>query len=145
MKKILILLLFVVTTSVYVNANDADLFNYDRASIDRNLSELTTIENYLSENPDATFTDLMNMGLLTANGKDFSMDLLSYMGEPPLGVPSFLWGCAFGWVGLLVVYIATDQDKVESKKALWGCAASTVTWVVVYVIYVAAVVNATGL
>ena len=45
-------------------------------------------------------------------------------------IASFLWGCAFGWVGLLIVYLVTDNDKEQTKKALWGCLANGVAIVV---------------
>lgn len=47
---------------------------------------------------------------------------------PPLGIPSFLWGCLLSWVGLLIVYFLTDRDKDESRKALWGCLISTLLY-----------------
>ncbi len=146
MKKTLILLFLVIMgTSSFVNASDADLFNYDRESVDMAMLELSLIESYITENPGANYADVMSLGLLSINGKDFSNELLGYLGEPPLGIPSFLWGCVGGWVGLVVVYVATDNDQAEVKKALWGCVASTATVGVVYVIYAAAVLSATSL
>jgi cytochrome c biogenesis protein CcdA len=53
--------------------------------------------------------------------------------EPPLGIPSFLWGCILGVVGILLVYILTDGDKAETKKALWGMLVWIGVWVVLYV------------
>ena len=55
--------------------------------------------------------------------------------NPVLGIPSFLWGCGLGVVGILVVYIVSDEDKVETKKALWGCLAWTAVVVVADVIW----------
>jgi len=136
MKKTLILLFLVIMGATsFVNANDADLFNYDRESLDMVMSDLSVIESYITENPGANYSDVMSLGLLNVNGTDFSNELLGYLGEPPLGIPSFLWGCVGGWVGLVVVYVATDNDKPEVKKALWGCVASSATIAVVYVLY----------
>lgn len=55
--------------------------------------------------------------------------------NPVLGIPSFLWGCGLGVVGLLVVYIVSDEDKVETKKAMWGCITSTAVVTVINVIW----------
>lgn len=38
---------------------------------------------------------------------------------PILG--AFWWGCCLGVVGLLIVYIVTDNDKDQMKSALIGC------------------------
>lgn len=55
-------------------------------------------------------------------------------GEPPLGIPSFLWGCCLGVSGLIVVYIVTDNDREEVKKALNGCLVSGVVVIALYAI-----------
>jgi hypothetical protein len=43
---------------------------------------------------------------------------------PPMGIPSFLWGCAFGLTGMIIVYLLTDRNKMEVKKAFDGCVVS---------------------
>ncbi|SOE20900.1 hypothetical protein SAMN06298216_1377 [Spirosomataceae bacterium TFI 002] len=43
---------------------------------------------------------------------------------PVLG--AFWWGCCLGIVGLLIVYIVTDNDKDQMKQALIGCVIVTV-------------------
>jgi Na+/proline symporter len=51
--------------------------------------------------------------------------------EPPLGIPSFWWGCIIGVWGIAVVYFVTE-DKEETKQALKGCIIGTLVWVVLY-------------
>jgi cytochrome c biogenesis protein CcdA len=58
---------------------------------------------------------------------------MSQENEPPLGIPSFLWGCILGIVGVLIVYIITDGDKAETKKSLWGFLVAVGVYVVLYV------------
>lgn len=64
---------------------------------------------------------------------------------PPLGIPSFLWGCILSWVGILLVYLLTEENKDETKKAVWGCVAGTAAYVLFYVlIYGAAFATSTA-
>jgi hypothetical protein len=53
---------------------------------------------------------------------------------PPLGIPSFLWGCLLSWVGILLVYLLTEENRDETKKAVWGCVAGSAAYVLFYVI-----------
>lgn len=54
--------------------------------------------------------------------------------NPPMGIPSFLWGCAFGLTGMIIVYLLTDRNKMEVKKAFDGCVVSYVVGGFVYLI-----------
>jgi zinc transporter ZupT len=58
--------------------------------------------------------------------------------ELALGIPSFLWGCVFGIVGVLVVYLMTDENKDQTKKAFFGCIAGSLIGTVLYVVVFAA-------
>ncbi len=142
MKRILFIFCMILGTSYFAKANDADLFNYDKGSVDLIMSNLTVADNYLNNHPDVSMSELLGIGNLAVNGINYSMGFLAFNAEPPLGIPSFLWGCAFGWVGLLVVYLATDKDKEQTHKALVGCAVGTGIEIVLYVVYVAIIVKA---
>ena len=132
MKRLFIISCLVLAGFLQVQASDADLFSYDKTAVTTALADLSAIENYVAQHPAITIADLTKTGNMVVNGIDISASPFSMFGEPPLGIPSFLWGCVFGVVGLLIVYIATDQDKDESKKALWGCVTGTVVGVVFY-------------
>jgi riboflavin transporter FmnP len=54
--------------------------------------------------------------------------------EKVFGIPSFLWGCVFSWVGVLVVYLV-GQDKAETKSAIIGCVVGAVAYTAFYAIY----------
>lgn len=54
--------------------------------------------------------------------------------EPPLGIPSILWGCTLGIVGLFFVFQYTDS-KYETSRALVGCYIQGSAIVIVYMIY----------
>jgi hypothetical protein len=121
---------------------DESVFNLDEGQLSSDFAELNALESYLETNPDATYADLaLTKSDLVSNLDNTSapMGMSGDGSEAPLGIPSFLWGCILGVIGILLVYIVSDGDKAETKKALWGCAAWTILWVVYYVVVVAAV------
>jgi hypothetical protein len=61
-------------------------------------------------------------------------------GDPPLGIPSFVWGLCFSVTGIaLVHFIAEDRD--ETMKALWGCLVGGAVYTIFYIIYVALIIS----
>lgn len=141
MKKTLLLfaVLFCLASSSF--ASSRDLFSINEEMIYSELSELVALENYVTEN-NATLSGLVatNSALVanvvTSNG----ITGMANLGEPPLGIPSFVWGFCLGIPGLAIVYfVAEDSD--ETKKALWGCVAANALYVVVYVVYVVWIVT----
>ncbi|NJK95017.1 MAG: hypothetical protein HC830_14850 [Bacteroidetes bacterium] len=131
MKKILLFVCVSVFALGSVLANDSELFSYDKAKVQKAVSDMSQVEQMINQNPDVSVDDLMAQGKLNASFDATAASPFSVMGEPPLGIPSFLWGCILGWVGLLIVYLITE-DKEETKKALWGCVAASVAWIVFY-------------
>jgi hypothetical protein len=112
--------------------NDAEVYTA--------FEEVTALDQYLTVNEGKTFADISreNSSILNGVSAVTSLPLTSPAnGELALGIPSFLWGCALGWVGMLIVYLITE-DKVQTKKALYGCILGTVIEVVLYVVVFAA-------
>lgn len=117
---------------------DESVFSFDEDLVNAALSELNTLDAYVVDNVDVTY------GLLAETGSELIANIeanSSPMGMPqegddgpPLGIPSFLWGCVFGVLGLLVVYLMTHENKAETKKALWGCVTGSVVTVILYMV-----------
>lgn len=115
-------------------AGSGDLFNYDKEAVAAEMADLTELESYVENNPTTTMSVLVQndnqllngLNLTSPNAMGMSFD------DAPLGIPSFLWGCVFGVVGVVVVYIVTDEDKDETKKSFYGCIASTLVYVILY-------------
>jgi hypothetical protein len=112
------------------------VFELDEAALSATMNQLDELENYLIQNEGATYSDLaLANSELILNLSDTSAPMgMDQSGEAPLGIPAFFWGCVLGWVGLLVVYIVTDNDKPQVKKAFTGCLVSTAVSVAVYVV-----------
>jgi hypothetical protein len=137
MKKFLLTLVTGMFISSLAFAASADLFTYDANQVDQEMAQLQTLEDFVAVNPGVTLSGLQqeensllaDLNLLTyANG-----GIAAFSGEPALGIPSFLWGCILGPVGILIVYLVSE-DGDETKKALFGCLAWGGAWTIFYVV-----------
>lgn len=129
MKKILSLLIAMIVMSGMTFANDdASVFSVDKQSIEQELAPLNDLENYVNENAGVTYDEIDNPEVLD---KDVVMGDVDLNYGPPLGIPSFLWGLILSWVGILIVYLITE-DGDETKKALWGCLAGAALYILFY-------------
>lgn len=95
------------------------------------LSEILTTENISAE--EISDNDLLKNVNLAASTLPLAADEEG-TAESPLGIPPFLWGCILSWVGVLLVYLLTEENKDLTKKALWGCVAGGAAYVLFYVI-----------
>jgi hypothetical protein len=134
MKKTLLtsVIAFVIAvTSVF--AGNADLFSYDKNQLNNEFADLDMLENYVKINEGITLTSLINENHPLIAGISFSnpFNLSMPFSEPPLGIPSFWWGCIIGVWGVAVVYFVTE-DKEETKLALKGCVIGTLVWIILY-------------
>ncbi|MBK6610412.1 MAG: hypothetical protein IPI59_02055 [Sphingobacteriales bacterium] len=137
MKKFLFVLMLGIIGQFVANAHNADLFTIDEQRIEQKMNNLNQVEQMLNANPGMSFDALKAQNAELANSIDAqnsSLNLIngSFGAEPPLGIPSFIWGFCLGIVGVVVVYLLTDEDKSETKKALFGCIASAVIWTVLW-------------
>jgi Gpi18-like mannosyltransferase len=115
--------------------------NFDESEVYAAFEGLSQLDQYLQVNDNVSYTDVakVNSDILSNVSASSSLPLSAPAGdELALGIPSFLWGCVFGIIGVLVVYLMTDKDKEQTKKALYGCAASSVVSVLIYVLAFAA-------
>lgn len=137
-----IVLLFSQTLSLSARNSDLPLpvidesvLVLDEDALNEAMTELNELDEYLNDNEGVTFTELESSDSELIRNMDNSTAPLGMdqENEPPLGIPSFLWGCILGIVGILLVYILTDGDKSETKKALWGMLVWVGVWIVLYV------------
>ncbi len=146
MKKLFVSVFLVLFAGFSIYANDADLFKIDYDAVHSEFAGLDQLAGMVMANSELTFTvlQLTNENLLESLKLVPESALQNGEKNPVLGIPSFLWGCGLGVVGLLVVYIVSDKDKDETKKAMWGCIASTAVVVIIDVIWWSAIWGSTG-
>lgn len=137
MKKLFVSVFMVFFAGFTIFANDADLFKLDYNAVQAEFSQLNQLAAMVTSNSDLTYSSLkLADGNLVESLRLVPVSVLPDGSKNPvLGIPSFLWGCGLGVVGMLVVYLVSDKDMVETKKALWGCLAWTAVAVVVNVIW----------
>jgi len=127
---------------------DESVFFPDNNQLNSELAVLNELEAWLETHEEATFTDLAESGSPLVLAIENSASPWGSDGQEedgsPLGIPSFFWGCFLGIVGILLVYIFSDENKEEAKKAVWGCATATAFYVVIYICFVVLIVAAEG-
>ena len=121
---------------------DESVLVLDESALNEAMLELNELDEFLNDNVGITFADLESAeSALIVNVENSTAPLgMDQENEPPLGIPSFLWGCLLGVVGILIVYILTDGDKIETKKALWGM----LVWVGISVVLYVTVLSSTA-
>jgi len=143
MKKNLFLIFTFLMSITYGNANKINFFKYDKEELSKEFVTLDVIENYV-KNYNLTYSELAKKEKDLAFFLNFNdvYNLSLAQSEPPLGIPSFWWGCFFGVSGILVVYLITE-DKAEVMKAFKGCLISAFVIMCIYVIYIAIILTYT--
>jgi hypothetical protein len=115
-----------VTTPTQIEA-----LKYDEKSINAEFEKLNKLEEYVNTNEGTTLADVQDSELTKDLKLDTKITSTVAAGDLPLNIPAFWWGCVLGLVGVLVVYIVTDQDKDQTKKALYGC----LVWAGIAILY----------
>jgi hypothetical protein len=135
MRKIITTLSAICLSFTFAFAEDVkEVYEYD-TTIEEDFAQLNKIEAYVNAN-DVTLDKLKaeNSGLL--NGIEISNESSASLlaDELPLGIPAFWWGCVLTVLGVVLVYVLTDQDKDQTKKALYGCLVTAGLYIVFYVL-----------
>ncbi|SOE21416.1 hypothetical protein SAMN06298216_1886 [Spirosomataceae bacterium TFI 002] len=142
MKKILsFLTILSLTFTTAIASEPVDEFNYEGENISAEFEQLNKIENYVQQNEGLTLEGLKAEKSDLVDGISLSADASAAVAadEMPLGIPAFWWGCVLAVLGVILVYVLTDQDKEQTKKALFGCLVFAGAWVIYYVVIVAVI------
>ncbi len=108
-----------------------EALKYDEKSINAEFEKLSKLEEYVNTNEGTTLADVKDSELAKDLKLDTNVTSTVAAGDLPLNIPAFWWGCVLGLLGVLIVYIVTDQDKDQTKKALYGC----LVWVGVWLLW----------
>jgi hypothetical protein len=142
-KKFLFSAAFALACNFGFASTNADLFQVNEEELNVEFAQLNELESYVNSNEGVTMSSMeTNSPLLqnvTTTGD--ALGILSAYGEPPLGIPSFLWGFCFNVAGVAVVYFVAD-DRDETKKAFIGCAVSGGLYLLWWVFWVLVAGNA---
>lgn len=134
-----LLFAFVASTCVMFSAvaGNASLFQLDQNKVNAEMNQLSKVENYVASHEGITLEQLKasNNDIVSGVNLTESTSTLSALTDGVAGIPSFIWGCVLGWIGILITYLVT-QDSDETKKALYGCLVGWVGGFLLYVIFV---------
>lgn len=140
MKSLLLTLFAVFFSATALLAGQADDFKIDRQKVQDEFSDLSRLEQSVVVNDYLTLSEMKDNNLLSAEFASMNLSS-SMMMDSALGIPGFWWGCIFGPLGILVVYLVTDNDRDEVKSAFTGCIVGTAVSAVFYLIYALAIAS----
>jgi hypothetical protein len=124
-------------TSLNNNIAENEVLTYNLDNINNEFEKLNKIEAFVASNEGADIetvkeTELLNDISLDTN----SLATITNDSDLPLNIPAFLWGCLLGGLGILIVYMVTE-DKVQTKKAVYGCLTAGGVVAVIYIVLIA--------
>jgi hypothetical protein len=133
-KKFCFLILGILGLARASYASNAHSFYYNEQAFEAAMVELSQLEKTVVANENLTLEGLQKLHpqLVKNLAAEPTVNALQ-QSNPPLGIPSFLWGCCFGFLGIALVYFVTE-DSEQTKKALWGCITSGLVVGIFYLI-----------
>ncbi len=124
-----------ITTAPVVAESQAMTFN--EQAVNAEFEKLNKLEEFVAANEGVTIEDVQNTELTQDLKLDTNVANTVAVDELPLGIPAFWWGCVLGPLGVLAVYLITDKDKDQTKKAIYGCLVTAAVYVIYYIVVVA--------
>lgn len=125
------------TASLNNNISENEVLVYNPERTNSHFEKLNELEAFIEQNQEISFETIKDTDLV----KDIELDTntlatITKDNELPLNIPAFLWGCFLGGLGILLVYIFTE-DKEQTKKALYGCLTAGGVVAVIYIVLIA--------
>lgn len=123
MKKLATLFSVLCLSFTMAFAEENPALNYDAQNVNDEFAQLNKIEQYVQQNEGVTLEELKreNNNLLENISLSNESAIVAEDASNLFGIPAFWWGCVIGIIGIILVYVLTDQDKDQTKKALIGC------------------------
>lgn len=142
-KKFLFSAAFALACNFGFASANADLFQVNEEELNVEFAQLNELESFVNSNEGVTMSSMESTSPLLQNVTPTgdALGVLSTYGEPPLGIPSFLWGFCFNVAGVAIVYFVAD-DRDETRKAFIGCAVSGGLYLLWWVFWVLVAGNA---
>lgn len=132
LKLLLVITTFFIGISSSLATNISDEFTYNEAKIEAEFNALNSLEKVIQNNLDqadyafvSTNYTVALQPVSTHLNLNTSMPLDSDK-NPILGIPSFLWGCGLGVIGIVAVAVIGDdlpkaERQAQVKKSAVGC------------------------
>lgn len=137
MRKAIFTIALAITFNMSFASANAEVFQVDEQELNAEFAQLNELEQFVNANEGITISEISQDNPLVQNVTN-SSDVLGIVsalrGDPPLGIPSFLWGFCLSGAGVALVYFVAD-DRDETKKAFIGCAVGTGAYLIFYLIY----------
>lgn len=145
MKKVLLALLLAAvfhSTQASTPTNNLPFAAEEPARIEQEMAGLQQLENEVTTH-NLTYSDLVAQAhpLLSVVSPAYSTGAALVGSAAPderlLGIPGFFWGCCFGVLGIVLMYVAIEDPKArkrEANQAMVGCAIATIFSVALYLI-----------
>ena len=115
MKKLIAFLVpFLITGISFGEEISPNVLDFNSALIEAQFSDLDegiTLDEVIAQN------NGLNVNLDADMLNNFAVNAGDH---PVAGIPSFLWGCVLGPVGVAIVHLDAE-DKEQTRKAIWGC------------------------
>lgn len=107
-------------------------------AVNAEFEKLNKLEQFVTSHEGTTLEDVKDTELTKDLNLDTNITNTVASGDLPANIPAFWWGCVLSWVGVLIVYLVTDKDKDQTKKALLGCLVNAAIWIVYYFVVLGA-------
>jgi hypothetical protein len=118
MKKLFVIVLAILTCNAANGRNN--LFDFYESDFRAQMQNLNDLKEFLLAHEGLTYLNL------AAHHEHFASHVIknpfsaTSWSREPAGIPSFWWGCIGGILGIIAVFLIT-QDEEEAGRALWGC------------------------
>jgi hypothetical protein len=119
--------------------SESQVMTFNEQNINAEFEKLNKLEQYVTSHEGTTIEDVKGTELTEDLKLDTNVTNAVAVDELPLNIPAFWWGCVLGPIGVLAVYLITDKDKDQTKKALFGCLVTAAVYIVYYIVVVAVI------
>jgi hypothetical protein len=118
---------------------ESQAMTFDEKNVNAEFEKLNKLEQYVTSHEGTSLEDVKATELTKDLKLDTNVTNAVAVDELPLNIPAFWWGCVLGPIGILAVYLITDKDKDQTKKALFGCLVTAAVYIVYYIVVVAVI------
>ncbi|MFB6316985.1 hypothetical protein [Saccharicrinis sp. FJH54] len=110
-----------------------EILNFKDDQIYAAFSEIEYFVNQLNKHNNSAEAEIPSSIILNKEHVAFDQSREEINYKTSMGIPSVLWGCAFGVPGVMFIYAATDRNIKQTNNAFTGCFFNTVALIITLV------------